>query len=137
MGRFFQYEDSGTIAALAHKIEAGQLQICCVDSVDVESWYNENVHPAERGPRHELYDAYLRDEVVPCACALVPGRDDMGAFGLQLRRLSHRELRGAASRYGDESGLLLGRLRRVALHGRLLGRDRSRKLAREFHRGHG
>ena len=53
MGRFFQYEDSGTVAALAHKLEAGQLQLCCVDSVDTESWYNEGVHPAARAPRHE------------------------------------------------------------------------------------
>jgi esterase/lipase superfamily enzyme len=80
MGRFFQYEDSGTIAALAHKLEAGQLQLCCVDSVDVESWYNEAVHPAQRAARHDQYDTYLRTEVVPFVRNRA-GRKDMGAFG--------------------------------------------------------
>ena len=36
MGRFFEYEDSGMIGALAGKIEAGQLQVFCADSVDTE-----------------------------------------------------------------------------------------------------
>ena len=80
MGRFFQYEDSGTVAALAHKLEAGQLQLCCVDSVDTESWYNEGVHPAARAPRHEQYDAYLRGEVVPFVRDRAQ-RHDLGAFG--------------------------------------------------------
>ena len=80
MGRFFQYEDSGTIAALAEKIDAGYLQICCVDSVDTESWYNENAHPSQRGPRHERYDAYLVDEVVPFVRQRAR-RHDLGAFG--------------------------------------------------------
>ena len=80
MGRFFQYEDSGTIAALAHKIDAGYVQLCCVDSVDVESWYNDGIHPSQRGPRHERYDAYLRDEVVPFARSRA-GRSEVGAFG--------------------------------------------------------
>ena len=80
MGRFFQYEDSGTVAALAHKLEAGQLQWCCVDSVDTESWYNEGVHPAARAPRHEQYDAYLRGEVVPFVRDRAQ-RHDLGAFG--------------------------------------------------------
>jgi esterase/lipase superfamily enzyme len=80
MGRFFQYEDSGTVAALAHKLEAGQLQLCCVDSVDVESWYNEGAHPRDRAPRHERYDAYVRSEVVPFV-QYRAGRPDMGAFG--------------------------------------------------------
>ncbi len=80
MGRFFQYEDSGTIEALAHKIEAGHLQLCCVDSVDSESWYNESVHPSKRGPRHERYDAYLRDEVVPFVRHRA-GHHGIGAYG--------------------------------------------------------
>ncbi len=43
MGRFFEYEDAGMIRALAGKIDAGQLQVFCPDSVDGESWYNKSV----------------------------------------------------------------------------------------------
>src|SRR6266550_1442466 len=41
-GRFFEYEDAGMIRTLAPKIDAGQLQVFCVDSVDSESLYNKN-----------------------------------------------------------------------------------------------
>src|ERR1051325_10185076 len=40
-GRFFEYEDRGMIAALTPKIDRGELQVICVDSVDQESWYNK------------------------------------------------------------------------------------------------
>jgi esterase/lipase superfamily enzyme len=80
MGRFFQYEDQGTIAQLAPKLERGEMQLICVDSVDSESWYNENVPPALRGRRHERYDAYLRDEVLPYVRNRAQ-RGDLGMFG--------------------------------------------------------
>ena len=35
-GRFFQYEDMGVVARLAEKVDAGFLQLVCVDSVDAE-----------------------------------------------------------------------------------------------------
>jgi esterase/lipase superfamily enzyme len=47
------------------RIEAGDLQFYCVDSVDMESWYNRNVPPRWRIARHAQYDDYLVQEVVP------------------------------------------------------------------------
>ena len=47
-GRFFEFEDRGLIGAVAHKIDRGQIQLFCVDSVDSESWYNRNVPPRWR-----------------------------------------------------------------------------------------
>jgi esterase/lipase superfamily enzyme len=64
-GRFFELEDHGMIDALADKIESGQLQLFCVDSVDRESWYNLHITPRERILRHLQYEYYLLDEVVP------------------------------------------------------------------------
>jgi esterase/lipase superfamily enzyme len=66
MGRFFEWEDRGMIhGALGHHIEQGWLQVCCVDSVDDESWYARWKHPHDRAIRHAQYDGYLRDEVLP------------------------------------------------------------------------
>jgi esterase/lipase superfamily enzyme len=31
-GRFYEFEDHGVVAALAAKIDSGQLQLYCVDS---------------------------------------------------------------------------------------------------------
>lgn len=65
MGKFFEWEDQGMIAALGDQLERGWLQLYCVDSVDAESWYAKWKHPADRARRHAQYDAYLRDEVLP------------------------------------------------------------------------
>jgi esterase/lipase superfamily enzyme len=80
MGRFFQYEDTGLVGRLAHKMDAGLMQLVCVDSVDSESWYNDSIEPALRGARHERYDAYLRDELVPYVQKRAD-RHDVGVFG--------------------------------------------------------
>ena len=64
-GRFYQYEDFGLIGAVADLVEAGAIQVTCVDSVDAETFYAEHRHPAERIARHDRYDRYLSEEVVP------------------------------------------------------------------------
>lgn len=64
-GRFYQIEDCGLIATLAPRIEAGELQLFCVDSVDSESWYNRRVAPRLRIRRHMQYEQYLLEEVLP------------------------------------------------------------------------
>lgn len=64
-GRFFDFEDHGMVAALAGCIDAGQLQIFCVDTVDRESWYNRQIAPSRRVARHMQYEDYLLNEVAP------------------------------------------------------------------------
>jgi len=64
-GRFFEFEDRGMIGALGGKIDAGRLQVFCVDSVDSESWYNRQVPPRWRIVRDVQYEDYLLSEVVP------------------------------------------------------------------------
>src|SRR5689334_5643484 len=65
MGRFYQYEDEYMIATVAAKLESGQMQMFCVDSVDDESWYNRAAHPRDRVLRHIQYEDYILHEVVP------------------------------------------------------------------------
>ena len=64
-GRFFEFEDRGMVAAVQHKLEHGQLQLFCLDSVDAESWYNRAVSPRWRIARHVQYEQYIMREVVP------------------------------------------------------------------------
>src|ERR1700749_2573953 len=66
-GRFYEFEDRGMVGALADKIDAGKLQLYCVDSVDAESWYNRNVPPRWRIARHVQYDKYIVHEVASFA----------------------------------------------------------------------
>ena len=63
--RFHEYEDIGLIGALHDKIEQGQLQLYCVDSLDQESFYCFWSRPGDRLHRHLQYEAYLLHEVLP------------------------------------------------------------------------
>lgn len=65
MGRFHEWEDFKMIDAMKHQIEAGYNQVICVDSVDMESFYNRLADPYVRIVRHRQYDSYITDEVVP------------------------------------------------------------------------
>lgn len=64
-GRFFDYENNGMIDAARWFIEEGLFQFFTVDSVDSQTWADFNAHPADRARRHEDYDRYIVQEVVP------------------------------------------------------------------------
>jgi esterase/lipase superfamily enzyme len=64
-GRYFEFEDRHMASALSGKIDNGEIQLYCVDSVDMESWYNKAVKPRWRIARHVQYEDYLIHEVVP------------------------------------------------------------------------
>ena len=63
--RFFDYENWQVIDALRKKIETGSIQVYCVDSVDKESFYAQELHPAERIQRYLQYERYVLEEVLP------------------------------------------------------------------------
>ncbi len=65
LGRFYEWEDFGMVEALASQLNGGQNQLFCVDSVDAESLYNRGVDPYTRIKRHQQYEGYLFNEVVP------------------------------------------------------------------------
>lgn len=64
-GRFFEFEDRGMVHAIGSKVERGEFQLICVDSVDSESWYAEGVPGRWRIVRQMQFERYLLDEVVP------------------------------------------------------------------------
>lgn len=63
--RFYDYEDWKIIDALSEKIEAGNLQVFCVDSIDKESFYSLCVHPSKRIQRHLQFENYIISELIP------------------------------------------------------------------------
>jgi len=64
-GRFYDFEDRGMVGALAGRIDAGEVQLFCVDSVDAESWYNRATAPRWRIQRQLRYESYLLNELLP------------------------------------------------------------------------
>jgi esterase/lipase superfamily enzyme len=45
-GRYWDFEDRGMIGAIAPFIEAGQVKVFAVDSIDWQTWANWGAHPA-------------------------------------------------------------------------------------------
>lgn len=64
-GRYYENEDFKLADSVSDKVDAGEIQLILPDTVNDESWYNKNVHPAVRAARHAQYDQYLRHELVP------------------------------------------------------------------------
>jgi esterase/lipase superfamily enzyme len=64
-GRFYDYENWRMVKALSGKIDAGLLQLYCVDSNDRDSLYADWMQPGDRMKRHLDYEAYILNEVLP------------------------------------------------------------------------
>jgi len=65
MGRFHDWEDRGLVNALSEQLNKGRLQLFCLDSVDPESWYADQLPPHDRAARHTQYDRYVLEEMLP------------------------------------------------------------------------
>ncbi|MFB2551061.1 esterase family protein [Ensifer soli] len=64
-GRFWEYEERGMLASLAGKIEAGLIQLVCVDGLAEETFYAASRPPVERIRRYQAFEAYILNEVMP------------------------------------------------------------------------
>lgn len=71
-GRFYDYENWGMVEAVRDRIEAGELQLLCVDSYDSHSLYAWEFAPRERIVRHHAFEEYILGEVLPFTETLNP-----------------------------------------------------------------
>ncbi|MBB6429614.1 esterase family protein [Algisphaera agarilytica] len=72
VGRFFDYENWGLVGTLRPRIEAGQMQLFCLDSIDDEALYATWMNPADRMRRNRAYEEYVLREVMPLTRKLNP-----------------------------------------------------------------
>lgn len=63
-GRCGDLEAFGLVGAVEPLLEAGLLQLACIDTVDEHALAAEHLPPAERVAMLDRYDRYLADEVV-------------------------------------------------------------------------
>ena len=82
-GRYWDFEDRGMVDACAGFIDRGRVRIVSVDGIDWQTWANWNSHPGDRARRHEDYDRYLANEVVPFVRDLT-GRETAWATGASM-----------------------------------------------------
>lgn len=64
-GRFYEYEDFKMIEACKHYIDSGQIRVYTVDSIDNETWLNKDKSALDKARRHNAYDSYITEELVP------------------------------------------------------------------------
>ncbi len=64
MGSYTQNKDFHLIDAVSKFVDEGLVKIFTPSSIDNDSWYNKNIHPAERAKNHVLYDRFIVEEIV-------------------------------------------------------------------------
>lgn len=62
---YLEYERFQLIDALRELIEAGQVKVYSINSINAESWLNPNMHPRHKALRHVQFNEYVYEEVIP------------------------------------------------------------------------
>jgi len=62
---YLEYERFQLIDALAPFIDGGKIKVFSIDSINNESWLNNNMDPWQKSVRHQQWNDYVYNEVVP------------------------------------------------------------------------
>lgn len=62
---FLEYERFQLIDAITPIIESGKCKAFSINSINSESWLNDEMHPRDKAVRHQQYNQYITEEVVP------------------------------------------------------------------------
>ncbi len=62
---YLEYERFHLIDSIAQFIESGKIKVFSINSINSESWLNEHVPPPYKAIRHQQYNDYVTEEVVP------------------------------------------------------------------------
>jgi esterase/lipase superfamily enzyme len=62
---YLGYEEHEVIATLAPFLDAGRIKVFTIGSVDRESWLADEIPARKKSIRHQQYNRYVTEEVVP------------------------------------------------------------------------
>lgn len=62
---YLEYERFQLLDALAPMIDAGKLRVFSIDSMNKESWMNNEMLPEHKAIRHNQFNQYVFEEVIP------------------------------------------------------------------------
>ena len=62
---YLEYERFHLIDAIKPQIESGKFKVYSVNSINSESWLNDEMNPRDKAIRHQQFNQYIVDEVVP------------------------------------------------------------------------
>jgi len=79
-GRFYDFENYKMIDVYAKWIDAGELMVFSIDTIDQETWSNANGDPYYRGQRYEQWINYITREMVPLMRSIVNERNGWDGY---------------------------------------------------------
>lgn len=62
---YLEYERFRVIDSITPWIESGKVKVFSINSINNESWLNRHMEPRHKAIRHQQFNAYVADEVVP------------------------------------------------------------------------
>ena len=62
---YLEYERFQLMDQLAPFIDGGRVKVYSIDSINNESWLNNNMNPRDKSIRHQQWNSYVFNEVVP------------------------------------------------------------------------
>ncbi len=62
---YLEYERFQLIDAMSSAINGGKVKVFSINSINNESWLNNQVDPYDKIRRHQLYNEYVYQEVIP------------------------------------------------------------------------
>jgi esterase/lipase superfamily enzyme len=66
-GRFYQTKDFHLTDACADFVNSGRITIYCPDGIDLDSFYNKQIHPADRMRTHNAFENVILHDVIDFA----------------------------------------------------------------------
>jgi esterase/lipase superfamily enzyme len=66
-GRYYQNKDFGLVGSVSGHVHAGRVTVYCPDAIDLESFYNKSIHPADRMRSHNAYENVIVRDVFDLA----------------------------------------------------------------------
>jgi esterase/lipase superfamily enzyme len=62
---YLEYERFQLIDSISQFINVGKVKVFSVNSINTESWMNNNMHPRDKAIRHQQFNQYIFEEVIP------------------------------------------------------------------------
>lgn len=81
---YLEYERFYLIDSIRHFIEAGKIRVFSINSINSESWLNHEIPPRQKAIRHQQYNMYIADEVVPYIRHVTGGSTHILTAGVSL-----------------------------------------------------
>jgi len=66
-GRYYENKDFKLVDSVAQYIDSGMITVYCPDTFNPQSWYNKNIHPADRVKSHLGYENLVIYDIIPIA----------------------------------------------------------------------